>query len=494
MYKVMIAENELLVRIGLAAAVHWEERGLELAACVEDGEKALEVFGSLHPDILLIDTELPRKSGAELLRIIRETDQRVRCIFITAEEDWSLLHSALDLGVSGCLLRSKMTEADLLSALDSAVSLLSAFDRASASPESPDIPAASPDLMNAAAILNARICGPDLSEQRVHTAAAAILEKLISLGLWNVYLPRQDSSSGFDLRFALSTPDSAPAFDVLYTVLSDTLAHLRRESGLEISMVYCTDPVPENVRAFADRARLLLSDEYFSRGMLLYLSGNMTPVSSRVTAFLDKLRSDPSYTGWRIGRRKERLFARIQEIEAGFAVSSRRAFDSAVYDFCLEIVGPDGLFPDPDLSESLLSSIRSSASALQTLYLIKNAYFPTLTLHPVYGDALRGTILYIQQNLHIPLTLPSLARRMNLSSNYYAALFKNAVGLSVTEYIANLRLDLACDLLFESELTIQEISVRCGFTDVTYFSRFFKNHTGLPPQKWRMKHRNGTEK
>ena len=68
MRNIVIAEDELLVRMGIAASIPWEELGLKIAASVADGESALEACASVRPEILLTDIRMPRLGGMELIR------------------------------------------------------------------------------------------------------------------------------------------------------------------------------------------------------------------------------------------------------------------------------------------------------------------------------------------------------------------------------------------------------------------------------------------
>ena len=54
-----------------------------------------------------------------------------------------------------------------------------------------------------------------------------------------------------------------------------------------------------------------------------------------------------------------------------------------------------------------------------------------------------------------------------------------------TEYLGELRLRRAQELLKDSELSVNEVASKCGYTDIAYFSRSFKKRLGVSPSKWR---------
>ena len=73
----------------------------------------------------------------------------------------------------------------------------------------------------------------------------------------------------------------------------------------------------------------------------------------------------------------------------------------------------------------------------------------------------------------------------NMCVTAYNQHFKKCVGTPPTKYIIKLRLQHAIDLLLNSELSIQEVSLRCGYSDYNFFTKVFKNEFGVPPTKYR---------
>lgn len=94
-------------------------------------------------------------------------------------------------------------------------------------------------------------------------------------------------------------------------------------------------------------------------------------------------------------------------------------------------------------------------------------------------------IRLMQENLQRRLTLPTLARAVNLSPSRFSAIFRARTGLSPVDYHIRLRIQSACHLLDVSHHTIKEIAARCGYEDPYYFSRIFRKVTGLSPLDYR---------
>lgn len=95
------------------------------------------------------------------------------------------------------------------------------------------------------------------------------------------------------------------------------------------------------------------------------------------------------------------------------------------------------------------------------------------------------TIRYIHENLAQDYDLKKLAYIENLSKSRYSALFTEIMGTSPINYIIDLRINTAADLLTNSNRSISEISKYVGYEDPFYFSRLFKSRTGISPVAYR---------
>ena len=92
---------------------------------------------------------------------------------------------------------------------------------------------------------------------------------------------------------------------------------------------------------------------------------------------------------------------------------------------------------------------------------------------------------YLQQNYMNALTLETLSTLFFLSKYELCRRFKAEVGENLWEYIGNLRISKAKQLLLSSSLRISEISSRVGYRDPTYFSNSFKKQVGMSPKVYR---------
>ncbi|GAA3413714.1 AraC family transcriptional regulator [Paenibacillus hodogayensis] len=88
---------------------------------------------------------------------------------------------------------------------------------------------------------------------------------------------------------------------------------------------------------------------------------------------------------------------------------------------------------------------------------------------------------YIVNHYRERITVAALAKQVDRTPNYISAVFRQATGQTITEYIQQIRINAARDLLINSQMTIGEISEYLGFCEQSHFNKVFKKLTGVPP-------------
>ncbi len=92
---------------------------------------------------------------------------------------------------------------------------------------------------------------------------------------------------------------------------------------------------------------------------------------------------------------------------------------------------------------------------------------------------------YIAAHYTEPLTLTVLAKHFKLSPSYIARMFRNELGIKPSAYIHQVKIAAAKALLLESDMSINEISEKLGYSDIYYFSKVFKRLIGSSPLQFR---------
>ncbi|WP_256873809.1 response regulator [Paenibacillus kribbensis] len=104
-YRVLIADDEPIIREGIRDCVDWTALGMEVADEAEDGEEALELAVRLGIDILLVDMNMPIMDGIELIRRLREERPECRYLIISGHDEFAYAQEAVRLGVEDYILK-----------------------------------------------------------------------------------------------------------------------------------------------------------------------------------------------------------------------------------------------------------------------------------------------------------------------------------------------------------------------------------------------------
>ncbi|MBE6689107.1 MAG: helix-turn-helix domain-containing protein [Ruminococcaceae bacterium] len=139
--------------------------------------------------------------------------------------------------------------------------------------------------------------------------------------------------------------------------------------------------------------------------------------------------------------------------------------------------------------EGTYMEISAAANVMELFSLMRktlenNSVKPGSAEQKIYSSA-----RYINENYTSPLCVEELARREGLCSGYYSKMFTRYFGVSPQNYIIRIRIQNACMMLQQSDMSITEIAQSVGYEDSLYFSRIFRKNLGMSPMNYRMLYR-----
>ena len=100
-------------------------------------------------------------------------------------------------------------------------------------------------------------------------------------------------------------------------------------------------------------------------------------------------------------------------------------------------------------------------------------------------DLYQGICIYIQENFHRSIDRSNIASRFNISPNHLSRMFRQQGHMTLADYITWVRIERAKFMLKKYTFRLTEVATRCGFQDVNYFYRVFKNKTSYTPSDYR---------
>lgn len=131
-------------------------------------------------------------------------------------------------------------------------------------------------------------------------------------------------------------------------------------------------------------------------------------------------------------------------------------------------------------------SILYELSIADRRILVSNQYDTKDTVRTSKSRRIAKVCEYIEENIEEPIRLGDVAQLVSMSESAFSHFFKKKTNCTFIDYVTNLRIARACQLLSETTHTVAEICYTCGFNNLSNFIRIFKKKKGSAPQEYRM--------
>jgi two-component system response regulator YesN len=141
-----------------------------------------------------------------------------------------------------------------------------------------------------------------------------------------------------------------------------------------------------------------------------------------------------------------------------------------------EIAQIEELLKIEDLRELKLVFIKMLKDIVENIRVVNKKKWDNITMK---------VINFLEENFSKDISLEDAAREVNMSYHYFSKFFKEQVGENFVDYLTNLRIRKAKELLKNSSLSVKEVSYKVGYSDPNYFSKIFKKVTGVTPTEFK---------
>ena len=141
-----------------------------------------------------------------------------------------------------------------------------------------------------------------------------------------------------------------------------------------------------------------------------------------------------------------------------------------------------------DLNEKLIREISSTGDFNEICYILSDnidVFTEQFIESDQHHSAITHAIRYLSNHYSEAVTLASAAKSAGVHPSYLSALFRKVTGLTFKDYLNQIRVEHALELLKNTDYPIMEIAISCGFNDQSYFTKVFKKQTGMTPRQFR---------
>ncbi|QJD82837.1 response regulator transcription factor [Cohnella herbarum] len=530
MHHVLLVDDEVHAVRGLQAGVDWERLNISAIHTAHSLKQAQDVFRSQPVSLMICDIEMPMGSGLDLLEWTRENFPRTETIFLTCHSDFSFAKQAIHLQSFGYLLKP-VDYSELEGVIANALEKIRK-DRELHSFE--ETYKHYLGLWDKHRPVMAERFWQDLLRQTFASTPEAVREQASRIGLiysddvsfLSVYItvrewhqawnPRDERIMEFALRNA-AEEGVAGRGTVVPLEAGSLLAAIPSEAEFVMPPVqaacdsfiaFCNSNLHCDINCYIGKPVKLHEMPAMLRRLQDLDENNVTRVNR--TLFLYETGKKENRTTrmppapveewalWMKQGARERLTAGIvsyldswrgDEVEADS--HSLHLFYQDFLQMVYFILQSKGLQANLVFSRNLMTdkpaTVLRSVSSLREWVL----YVLSVAMNRLHDSEENMSIVdKVKRYIHDQLGLQSLSREdvanhVFLNPDYLTRVFKKETGFSISDYMQQQRIEFAKRLLCDSRLSVSDIAVEIGYTNLSYFSTLFKRTTGLNPIDYR---------
>ncbi|MEC0372397.1 response regulator transcription factor [Paenibacillus chibensis] len=508
--KVLVVDDELLVRQGIKHVLNWEQDGFQIVGEAGNGKEAMTLIRELKPHIVLTDIVMPVMDGEELTRLIKQQWPEIEIIVLSSFSEFDYVRSTFQSGVSDYILKPHLDTEKLLQVLRKTAERI-------------------PSLSGA--VINGNYPVP------VHQAVEKLLSRYdadVDSAWVQEWFPKP-----YFYLLGMESPDGGsgeehPLLDSLKALLPGMKA-VRLEGhavsgrpGMTLFLLNISredrDQLPEKLTLLCpasqsqDRIAWMLSSSFDSPGRMrgIYEKSFLKLLQYRfflpkdISLAFDILPSSSSAPSFLLQPfmeqvRRLELEEAFHELEAHMD-QHQHAYTADVFEFksfignivfnVIHLLGSMNYDMKP-LDEAKYSYFKAidEARHLSELRLVVRQFQAQVTeqvqANPSAASpnpSMKLLLDYIDQHYMEPITLTGMAAHFHFNPSYLSSFFAAHHHEGFKEHLNRVRINQAADLLRYSETPISEIGSLVGYGDHSYFCKVFKKNMGLSPTGYRRQH------
>ena len=480
MLKVLIVEDEFLVRVGLRSLIDWSGNGFELLEDATDGEQAMQRIRECLPDIILLDIQLPKMNGLQVLRELRALKIQAKVVVISCNDEFEAVKQAMANGAIDYLRKLELNQDDLINVLlkikESICQPGEPAAETSGSPKHSDadwidvVIGERETLPKSAALRSGLAMFLDVDEPDEHFYALdySVFLNVVRQSLYAYGIACVAFRSGPSTFCTLFQSGFSPE-----TLAQKVQAQLQQTIGVDCSIGLG----PKWMDAPSLRASVMAAKRisyykfYYGKNIVQSFSSAEEPDDTgegrekRWSLLLDAVHFAD----------RERLCTVLADIWTDI-VEPRTLYPDRLKILCIRLLGKvqEALdLQEKDARDSDFQAIMSAQTVDRVkeylFFRVEEMYQSAQKIPPAhYSRLIINAIEYIDSHITQPISLSRVAKEISVSESYFSMLFKKEVGENCIAYINRKKVDTAKAML-NNDMLIYEVAESLGYYNSNYF-------------------------
>ena len=526
--RVLIVEDEPIIRMGIASVMPWDELGCEKPLLADNGKTGLQRALTDKPQLVISDIRMPQMDGLEMARQLTAQYPGVKIIFLTGYKEFEYAQKAISFGVSEYILKP-VDQEELLAAVKRLTEQIRSEETLEAEREKLEkqVQESLPILRDKfiSSLLFGNMDSVESIYEKMEYFSVKIEEFAVLALVPDSFHELEHGFTESDILLLLFMVQeqvknllseyqySAITFQhekVLYAILSsdqkklsgsglleygNALENRVKEKGrfsLSVGISHIHQGAVSLRRARREADQCAGQSYYFGAGSVVYYDDLKAAAPSESKE--EEPEMEPFFQSLRQGsgvrQAMEELCRQLQELSSVGTVKSMTAelisggFRQLMgeYGECKELESQyDGQMEKLHYARSVRNYTELLTETSDWMEDFIQSRQRSRTQH-----LLDQAIQYMRENCRREVQLEEVADRVYVSKWYFSKLFRKEKGIKFSDYMSALRIEQAQKIIRNNpNLRNYEVADMVGFTDVRYFSQLFQKITGKTPSEFR---------
>ena len=527
MLKILIVDDENLVRVALRSIIDWEQHGFDLVGTASDGCEAVGMVEKYQPDIVITDLKMPNMDGLQLIKRLKDTGYPGKIIVLSNYGEFDLVKQALMLGAAEYILKVTIIADDFVALLKNIEGALASENEMKLKKLQETI-----QLKQSVTIMKNDFFKYLLNEENnfeyqyitrqiKEAGLPASLPNSIMLCIFVDNYEETLSSAKVDDRKMLSLS--------MQNIISEYLSSITDIHMVEIdckrlvviipsqgfkSLMSSPEKAAEKIHALLKlylniEVSIVASTEfegyygakttysgcvkasgfkfYTGNGSIISMSKNKTGNKELLPDYDNELKKISAL--FEEGSADEA----VENIKTVMEYAFKAGIEPAVFKKniirLVEILERrtrnSSLIEEPafESGKELIYNAETGERFLKLVSELINRIFALLETENKtnYREDINNVIQFIKSNYRKKITIKMISKYVNLNESYICRVFKNETGKSIMNYLNEIRMEKAAALIKGKDIPFKNIACQVGIDDQFYFNKVFRKYFGVSP-------------
>jgi|SRR5690625_385901 len=462
MIKVLLVEDDKLVRKSLITSFDWNKFNMNIVGDAKNGEKALEFLENNEVNLIITDLAMPIMSGIELIKRVKELYPSIFIVVLSLHRDFEYIQKAMRLGAIDYIAKVELDSENMDKTLDRIHESILNNEK---KPFSNTI--SETDIINGAILLS------DISIE----GFMKDLKNIIHENNW-MYI---------GLEAALMITDNSDKFLEIKQLLRDQAsdAELLLLIKIENNTNWQLNDIKKFIQGYRERLYFyeIKKDEKVTS---IHLEDVVLSKPLKDQGKIDQIKVQLKSLEWVFDHQVlEKMLKELKKLRL-----TRHKINELLIITLTEC---------NRLHSTVMPNIMNLPESFATWQDIEDWFWDTKEI--IYdsvthrsvsketNQSIMEAIYHIGENLSSDITATDISKKVHMSRSYFSICFKQVVGETFNQYLRIARMKEAMNYLIYTTEKIAIIAEKVGYLDVTYFRKVFRSQTGYLPSQYRERYK-----